>query len=153
MFGFSPFASTPFASILSGAVELTPALFVNTNTFYAPSVSATYNLAPALFVNTNTFYAPSVSATYTLAPALFVNTNTFYPIQLVYNQFLAPNLFVNTNVFYESFGYLYPFHPNDVRPSGPNVAGGPRGAMPRPPSTARQNMPLSSDTRQPMPYE
>ena len=171
MFGFSSFASTPFASTAAG--DLAPALFVNSNTFYTPTVSAgAVTLAPALFVNSNTFYAPTVGLT--LAPALFVNSNTFYgpsvayllqpPLLINSNTFysptivpgpvdLAPALFVNSNTFYDAFCYLYPFHPNDLRPGGPSVAPGARNALPLPPSAARGSMPLASSTRQPMPYQ
>ena len=163
-------------TITESATNLVPALYVNTNTFYAPSVSAAYtlapplyvnpnvfysatvtpgavDLAPALYANTNAFYGPTVSAAYTIAPDLFINQNTFYTAQLTYPQFVYPDLFVNTNTFYNAFCYLYPFHPNDVRPSGPSTAAGPRQTMPQAPNAARQNLPLSSSVRQPMPFE
>ena len=140
-----------------GTQTLYPSLYDNTNVFYSPTVLAgAVNLAPALYTNTNVFYTATVSqasGTQTLYPPLYVNQNVFYTPTLAYPQILYPDLFVNTNTFYEVFCYLYPFHPNDVRPSGPSVAGGPRGAMPPPPSAQRQNLPLSGSVRQPMPFE
>ena len=95
-------------------------------------VAGSVTLTPALFTNTNTFYTPTVVAgSVTLTPALFTNVNTFYSATLSYDQFLYPALFTNPNTFYNTFAYLYPFHPNNIR----------------------ANMPLSSSTRQPMPYE
>lgn len=44
----------------AAAQTLTPSLYTNTQTFFAPTVSATYNLAPALFTNTQTFYSATV---------------------------------------------------------------------------------------------
>ena len=129
MFGFSAFAVTPFAAL--PGFTLQPALYTNTNTFYSATVSATYTLAPALYTNPNTFYSATVAATYTLAPALYVNTNTFFSL----------------------FAYLYPFHPNDVRPGGSSIVPGPRGPMPPAPNAARANMPLSTSVRQPMPFQ
>jgi len=141
---------TPTVTV--GAVDLAPALYVNQNVFYSATVApGAVNLAPALYTNTNVFYSPTVSAGDILTPELFVNQNTFYPIQLVYPQIVYPDLFVNANTFYITFCYLYPFHPNDVRPGSPSAASGPRQAMPQAPNAARQNIPLSSSGRQAMP--
>jgi len=140
------------ATVTPGAVNIAPALYVNPNVFYAATVTpGAVDLAPALYANANVFYGPTVSAAYTIAPDLFINQNTFYTAQLVYPQFVYPDLFANTNTFYNAFCYLYPFHPNDVRPGGPNAASGPRQAMPQAPNAARQNIPLSSSGRQSMP--
>ena len=142
------------AVVSQGGTVLQPSLYIYTNLFYVPTVSlAAFVIAPALFANTNTFYSPTISARNTLAPALFANQNVFYSPQITIRQFLYPDLFVNVSTFYNTFVYLYPFHPNDLRPSGPSVAGGPRGAMPAAPNAARQNLPLSSTPRQPMPFE
>jgi hypothetical protein len=140
--------------VTPGAVTLLPALFTNTNTFYSATVTpGAITLLPALFTNTNTFYSPTVASAYTIAPALFVNTNTFYTAALSYDQVIEPALFVNTNAFYNTFAYLYPFHPNDVRPGGSSVVPGPRGPMPPAPNAARGAMPLSTSVRQPMPFQ
>jgi len=139
-------------TVTPGAVNLAPALYVNPNTFYSATVAAgAVDLAPALYVNTNVFYSPTVSAGDILAPELFVNTNVFYTPALVYPQIVYPDLFVNANIFYAAFCYLYPFHPNDVRPGSPSAASGPRQDLPPAPNAARQNIPLSSSGRQPMP--
>ena len=134
--------------------SLSPARYDNQNTFYAPTVSAAYTLAPARYVNTNVLYAPTITQTagpHTIAPDLFVNQNTFYSPALTYPQIVYPDLFVNANTFYISFCYLYPFHPNDVRPGSPGNASGPRQDLPPAPNAARQNIPLSSSGRQQMP--
>ena len=87
-----------------GAQSLTPSLFTETNTFYAPTVSfPAQSLTPSLFSNSNTFYAPTVHTTYGLTPALFSETNTFYsPLVTQGAQFLTPALFTETNTFYSA---------------------------------------------------
>ena len=139
-------------TVTPGAVNLAPARYVNPNVFYAATVTpGAVDLAPALYTNTNVFYSPTVSTGVILAPELFVNTNVFYTPALVYPQIVYPDLFVNANIFYAAFCYLYPFHPNDVRPGSPSAASGPRQDLPPAPNAARQNIPLSSSGRQPMP--
>lgn len=65
-----------------GGLTLTPSLFTNTNTFYAPTVTpGAVTLTPSLFTNDNTFYSATVSldgGAQTLTPALFSNSNTFH---------------------------------------------------------------------------
>ena len=144
------------ATVTPGAVNLAPALYVNPNTFYSATVTqtgGTQTLLPNLYTNTNVFYSPTVSAGDILAPELFVNTNVFYTPALVYPQIVYPDLFVNANISYAAFCYLYPFHPNDVRPGAPSAASGPRQDLPPAPNAARQNMPLSFSARQPMPFD
>ena len=88
----------------AGAQTLTPSLYTNSNTFYAPTVTAgTVTLAPARYDNTNQFYSPTVSYSNTLVPGLLTNTNEFYsPVvtQAGGTQFLLPALFVNDNQFF-----------------------------------------------------
>lgn len=106
------------------AQNLTPALFTNSQSFFAPTVAATYaltaplftnsqtfftptvtvgavTLAPSLFANSQTFYGPTVSATYALAPALFTNAQTFHAATVAAGGVsLAPALFTNAQIFY-----------------------------------------------------
>lgn len=88
-------------TVTRGAVSLAPSLFTNTQTFYGPTVSATYGLTPALFTNTQTFYAATVTpGAVTLAPDLFTNSQTFYAATVVNGVSLAPSLVTNTQTFY-----------------------------------------------------
>ena len=87
-----------------------------------------------------------------LAPGLFANTNTFYPPTVAPGPVtLSPALFVNSNTFYGAFCYLYPFHPNDVRPGGGSVVPGPRDPLPAAPAAARGAMPAAFSPRAAMP--
>ena len=65
-----------------GPQTLTPGLYTNTNTFYAPTVApGAVDLTPSLFTNTNAFYSATVSLSggaQSLTPGLFSNTNTFH---------------------------------------------------------------------------
>jgi hypothetical protein len=89
--------------ILATAVTtqtLTPSLFTNSQTFYAPAVSATRSLTPSLFTNGQTFYTPTVTATRTLTPSLFTNSQAFYPATVSQGFLLQPALFTNGQSFY-----------------------------------------------------
>ena len=93
----------PNVTQTGGVQDLTPALFTNAQAFYAPTVATSYTLTPALFTNTQTFYAPTVVTSYTLTPALFTNTQAFYAptvIQAGGPQDLTPALFTNDQTFY-----------------------------------------------------
>ena len=91
----------PFAGTVSGAQNLTPSLFTNSNAFYAATVSpGAVDISPALFSNSNTFYAPTVSASYTLAPVLFTNSNSFFSPTVQATYALIASIFGNTNTFY-----------------------------------------------------
>lgn len=87
-----------------GAQTLTPSLFTNSNTFYAPTVApGSVTLTPGLFTSAPTFYAATVSqgGTQTLTPSLFTNTNTFYsPTVTPGAVTLTPSLFTNSSTFY-----------------------------------------------------
>ena len=130
MFGVGSFSELPFSALpaASGTVTLTPALFTNSNTFYTPVVGrGTVTLTPALFTNSNTFFTPVVGRA--IRPALFVNSNTFFGV----------------------FCYLYPFHPNDLRPGGGSIVPGPREPLPAAPAAARGAMPAAFAPRAAMP--
>lgn len=76
-------SSTFYApTVIPGAVALTPGLLSNTNVFYSATVSltgSTQTLTPARFDNANAFYAPTVApGAVTLTPARFDNANAFY---------------------------------------------------------------------------
>ena len=83
---------------------LTPSLYTNQQTFYAPTVTpGTITLQPGLYTNTQSFYSPTVTVgTVTLLPDLFTNTNTIYPPTVLQAglQTLLPDLFVNQNQFF-----------------------------------------------------
>ena len=82
---------------------LTPSLFTNSNTFFAPTVSAGKTLTPSLFTNSSAFFAAVVTASITLTPSLYADTDTFYSPTVSQSggaQTLTPSLFVNGNTFY-----------------------------------------------------
>lgn len=104
----SLFTNTPTfyaPTVTRGSVTLTPSLFTNSNTFYTPTVTrGAVTLTPSLFTDTNTFYSPTVTqagGTQTLTPSLFTNANTFYaPTVSPGSVTLTPGLFTNTSSFY-----------------------------------------------------
>jgi hypothetical protein len=83
-------------------VTLTPSLYTNTQTFYAPTVSATYSLTPSLYTNTQTFYSATVSTTNSILPDLYTNTQTFYSATVSTTYSLTPSLYTNTQTFYSA---------------------------------------------------
>lgn len=124
-FGATAFAYIPpsgFTGFDSTVVTLTPSLFTNTNTLYAPTVTpGTITLAPSLFTNTNTFYGPEVQPepdTISVGSVFWPSLN---PLTWSYGGLLStkgwfdpllieaatpgtptlyPALFTNTNAFY-----------------------------------------------------
>ena len=92
-------------TVAPGAVGLTPSLFTNSATFYAPTVTSgggTQALTPSLFTNSATFYAHTVApGAVGLTPSLFTNSATFYaPIAAPGAVGLTPSLFTNSATFY-----------------------------------------------------
>lgn len=80
---------------------LTPSLFTNSSTFYAPTVApGAVGLTPSLFTNGNTFYSATVSLAggdQSLTPGLFSNSNAFYGPTVVRTPgFLTPVMKNNT---------------------------------------------------------
>lgn len=79
---------------------LTPTLFSNTNSFFAPSVATSYTITPSLYTNAQTFHAPAVTTIYTVTPALYTNTQTFHGPTVASTYAVTPGLFTNTNTFF-----------------------------------------------------
>lgn len=93
------------ATVGVGSVNLSPTLFSNDNTFYAPTVTQSaggQNLSPSLVTNTETFYAPTVNVgAVSLSPTLVTNTEAFYsPTASVGAVDLTPSLYTNTQTFF-----------------------------------------------------
>lgn len=89
----------------SAAVQnLTVARYNNSNTFYSATITKTYNVTPSRYNNSNTFYnATIVAGAVTLSASRFNNSNTFYSAVVSTfspNQNVVVNLFSNTNTFY-----------------------------------------------------
>lgn len=89
-------------TVSPGSVTLTPSLFTNSQTFPAPTVVSTYPLTPALFTNSQTFFAPTVApGPVTLTPALFTNAQSFFgPMVSPGTVTLTPDLFTNSQTFF-----------------------------------------------------
>lgn len=88
-----------------GAQTLTPGLFTNTSSFYAPTVApGSVTLTPARYDNAQTFYAATVANTsgpQTLTPARFDNTGTFYAHTVTPGGVvLQPGILTNSQAFY-----------------------------------------------------
>lgn len=83
---------------------LTPSLYTNTQTFFAPTVTpGAVTLTPALFTNAQTFFAPTITASYNIAPSLYSNNQTFYSATISQTgvaQNLQPSLYNNNQTFY-----------------------------------------------------
>ncbi len=62
------------------AQTLTPDLYTNDNTFYAPTIAKEgVNLFPDTYINTNIFYTPTITTgNVNLNPSPYTNTNIFY---------------------------------------------------------------------------
>lgn len=82
--------------------NLTPSLFTDGDTFYAPTVTpGAVSLAPSLVTDGDTFHAATVSATYSLTAPLFSDGDTFYdPTVTPGAVTLAPDLFADDDTFF-----------------------------------------------------
>lgn len=90
-------------TVTPGTITLAPALYTNDQTFYAADVTqggGAQSLAPSLYVNNQAFYAPTVASTYALTPSLYTNSQTFYApsVAATYDLIVPP--VENTNFFY-----------------------------------------------------
>lgn len=92
-------------TVSAGPVALTPGLFSNSAAFYAPTISpGAVALSPGLYSNSETFYSPTVeqpSGAQNLAPARHDNAQTFYaPTVAAGPVNLTPELVSNAQTFY-----------------------------------------------------
>lgn len=95
-------SNTFYAPTVSGTYTLSPGLYTDSDTFYSPTVSTSYSISPGLYTDPDTFYSPAVSATYTLTPGLYADGDTFYThvVSLGGSQTLVPGLYVDSDTFY-----------------------------------------------------
>lgn len=90
-------------TISGSATNLTPSLFVNTNTFHAATVSpGSITLAPSLLSNVQAFYGPAVtSGASTLAPPFYTDLDNFFAPTVGRGAVtLSPSLFSDADAFY-----------------------------------------------------
>lgn len=98
---FTLFAFDAFQVTTGATPVLYPDLFVDVNTFYAPTVTpALIPLTDGLFTDTNIFYAPVVTSVKPLSAGLFTDSDTFFAPTLSKTYTMSPGLFTDTNVFY-----------------------------------------------------
>src|SRR5215211_5102870 len=99
MLGQSPLGSQALGewTLSSGAVSLTPALYVDTDTFFAPTVAAgAVSLTPSLYADSETFFAPIVAdGAVNLAPSLYLDAETFFTPTASATYALTAALFVD----------------------------------------------------------
>lgn len=88
------------ATVTRGAVNLAATLFTNSQTFYSPAVAQVTLVAPSLFTNTQTFYGATVTTTRNLSAGLFTNTQTFYSPTRTSSNAVSPSLYTNDQTFY-----------------------------------------------------
>ena len=91
-------------TVAPGAVTLTPSLFTDADTFFAPTVLATYSLTSALFTDGDSFYAATVSpGVVTLTPGLYTDLDTFYAPTVTRGTItLTPGLYTDADTFYSA---------------------------------------------------
>lgn len=91
-------------SVTTGAVTLTAGLFTNSNSFFGHTLTTNYGLVATLFTNSQTFYAPTVTpGAVTLTPGLFSNSQTFYAPIVTQDggpQYVTPDLYSSSQTFY-----------------------------------------------------
>lgn len=90
----------PTVSLSGGTQTLTPALFTNSASFYAATLTASNILAPSLYSNAQSFYGPTLQASYVVTPSLYANASSFFAATLATSNALLPSLYVNGQSFY-----------------------------------------------------
>jgi choline kinase len=79
---------------------LTPSLYTDDETFYAPTVTTTKDLSASLYTDTDTFYSPSAARE--LTPNLYTDTDTFYSATVAPGAVdLSPSLYTDADTFYD----------------------------------------------------
>jgi hypothetical protein len=95
-------ADTLYApTVTTGAVAITPGLFTNSQTFHAPIVApGAVVLTPSLFTDSQTFHAATVASLYTITPNLFSDSQSFFAATVATGAVaLEPLLLTNTQTF------------------------------------------------------
>lgn len=87
-------------TVTRGAVTLAPSLFSDADTFYSANVLGRSSLAPPYFVDGDSFFGPIASATNRLLPGLFTEGDSFYSPVVSATYGLAPALYSDPDTFY-----------------------------------------------------
>lgn len=95
------FWSGGWTAVVTGAQTLTPSLYTDTDSFFAPAVTTTYSLTPALYTDTDSFFVPTITTSYSLAPSLYIDADSiFAPTITVGVVTLTPSLYTDTDSFF-----------------------------------------------------
>jgi len=94
------FVLKPAAGGGGSSQGLTPSLFTNSQSFFAPTVATTYGLTPNVVINSNSFFGPTATTAYTLAPSLVSNSNSFFGPTASATYVLTPGLVTNSGSFF-----------------------------------------------------
>lgn len=103
---FAPIPRNVFADVAggSGSQTLSPSLYSNSQSFYAPTLApGAVTVTPSLYNNSQTFYSLTLSSTKTLSAALFTNAPTFYASIVSLGsgpQVISPPLLVNAQSYF-----------------------------------------------------
>jgi hypothetical protein len=85
----------------SGAQDLTPSLYSDADSFFAPIVSSSYALTSSLYTDADSFFAPAVATSYALTASLYADSDAFPAATVARGAVdLAPSLFTDGDTFY-----------------------------------------------------
>ena len=90
-------------TVTRGAVNLLPSLYTNTQTFFSADVTQAgggQSLTPSLYTNTQTFFSATVTAVKALTPSLYTNTQSYFAPTVSTTYSLTPSLYTNAQIFY-----------------------------------------------------
>lgn len=96
-------ADTFFApTVTAGAITLLPALYVDADTFFSPTVTVgAVTLLPNLYTDADTFFSPTVTrGAVTLLPNLYTDADTFFAPTVTATYTLLPNLYTDADTFF-----------------------------------------------------
>lgn len=83
-----------------GAGVLSPSLFTNSTSFFAPTVVANQTLTASLFTDGDTFHAATAASSNTLVPSLYTDGDTFHAATVSSTRALTAGLYTDGDTFY-----------------------------------------------------
>ena len=89
-------------AITGGGVTLTPSLYTDSDTFFAPTLASSNSLTSSLYTDTDTFFAATLSGggSTTLTPSLYTDADTFFAATLASSNLLTSSLYTDTDTFF-----------------------------------------------------
>ena len=87
-------------TVAGNAQTLTPALYTDPDSFFAPVVTKFGFILPSLFVDPDTIFNPTITAKYTITPSIFSDPDTIFTPTLLSVSHLTPAIYTDPDSFF-----------------------------------------------------